>query len=252
MVYAQTMALLYDRLMQHAPYDEWIRFTVEAFQQSGQDIKNVIDLGCGTGEITSRLAEEGFRMTGVDASTDMLTFAAYKANERNQAVQWINQDIQALNGRRDQLDAAVSYCDVMNYITTEKGIENVCKSVYDCLRPGGLFLFDVHSLFQAEVNYTGETFADVLDDAAYIWFCSSGETTGEMYHDLTFFIRDGQSYQRVDECHHQRAYPVHFFEEKLREAGFENLKITADFSLNDDYPDDESERIFFIAQKGSE
>ena len=36
---------------------------------------HVIDLGCGNGQLTKRLIERGYRVTGVDASDEMLALA---------------------------------------------------------------------------------------------------------------------------------------------------------------------------------
>ncbi|MFD1850216.1 class I SAM-dependent DNA methyltransferase [Oceanobacillus bengalensis] len=242
----QQMANLYDKLMSEAPYDEWANFTIEKLKN--RDINKMVDLGCGTGEITTRLSAAGYQLIGVDNSTDMLAYAEHKANERNLSIQWLHQDLRELEGLSD-IDVAVSYCDVINYITEEEELQNVFQRTFDLLKNGGIFLFDVHSLHQVENHYKNNTFADVLDDAAYIWYCSQGDVPGEMYHDLTFFSLDDGKYIRFDEYHHQRTYSIQFYEKILYEAGFENVKIYADFSLNQENIHENAERIFFSAEK---
>lgn len=243
------MASLYDKLMTEAPYDEWVRFTERAFRQSGKQIDRIVDLGCGTGEITKRLAHAGYRVSGVDYSADMLTYADHKANRENVSIQWVCQDLRKLDGLTD-LDAAISYCDVINYIVSEEELRTVFKRVADSLKEGGLFIFDVHSLFHIQNHLINQTFADVTDDASYIWFCSGGENPGEMHHDLTFFALDGDKYERFEEFHHQRTYSIAFYQQLLKDAGFENLNIYADFSLKPGNVNEKSERIFFVAEKG--
>ncbi|WP_461177563.1 class I SAM-dependent DNA methyltransferase [Virgibacillus ainsalahensis] len=244
------MAYLYDKLMDHAPYDEWAAFTQKAFERSGKHIKKIADLGCGTGEITMKLAEAGYNMTGVDYSEEMLTYAQQKASETNYSIQWICQDLREIQGLTN-LDAAVSYCDVINYITAQDELKAVFKSVASALKEGGMFLFDVHSMNYVEEKLKNHTFADVTDDASYIWFCTEGENTGEMYHDLTFFTLSGENYERFDEYHHQRTYPVEFFQRLLNESGFQNTRIYADFQLDNNSLEN-AERIFFITEKRSE
>ncbi|RDW21740.1 class I SAM-dependent DNA methyltransferase [Oceanobacillus chungangensis] len=246
----QQMAFVYDKLMSDAPYDSWINFTMKVIQNSGKQVKEIADLGCGTGEITTKLAERGYVMTGVDYSSDMLAYAEHKASERNVSIQWLHQDLKELEGLAN-LDAAISYCDVMNYITAEDDIKQVFVRIADSLKAGGLFMFDVHSLQHVEQNYVNQTFADVTDDASYIWFCSEGDEPGEMFHELTFFSLDGDRYTRFDEYHHQRTYSVNFYKKLLEAAGFENINIYADFSLKEENINDQSERIFFIAEKRS-
>ncbi len=70
-----------------------------------------------------------------------------------------------------------------------------------------------------------------------------------MEHDLTFFLKDNDTdqYERFDEFHIQRTYSVNDYSKWLKEAEFEILTITADFTK--DAPTEESERIFFVCQK---
>lgn len=244
------MAYVYDQLMKEAPYDQWLNFTTEIFKKHSKQIKNIADLGCGTGEITTLLAQEGYDMIGIDYSSDMLTYAEQKASTEKLSIQWLHQDLRDLQGLTD-LDAAISYCDVINYITTEGELATVFKRVADSLKPGGLFLFDIHSLYHVEQNLTNETFADVMDDISYIWFCTEGKASGEMYHDLTFFTLEGTTYRRFDEWHHQRTYAVEIYEQLLSIAGFKSLDVYYDFSLKKQNRKEKAERVFFVAEKGS-
>lgn len=248
MVYQQ-IAALYDRLMIDAPYNDWLHFTSEIFDMSGRTIKKVADLGCGTGKITTGLAKAGYEMIGVDYSTDMLAYAEQRASSERLNIQWIHQDLRDLNGI-GSMDAVVSYCDVMNYITSELELISVFNHVADMLLPGGLFIFDVHSLYHVENNLVGQTFAETDDDVSYIWFCSPGETSGEMYHDVTFFVqtRDNK-YERFEEYHHQRTYSIDFYQKLLHKAGLEIIDVYGDFSLQENSVHEKTERIFFVVRK---
>jgi len=250
MVY-QGMAHIYDLFMKDAPYDDWIAFTKAIFKQSAKKMTHVVDLGCGTGEITARLANDGYRMTGVDNSLDMLTHAQHKSSEKSLSIQWLHQDLNELTGLTG-LDAAISYCDVINYITEKEDLKNVFTRIANSLKEGGLFIFDVHDLHHVENHLVNQTFADVTDEAAYIWFCMEGEEIGEMYHDLTFFAQNRNVYQRFEEYHHQRTYSINYYKQLLQAAGFKNIKVYADFLLTEQYSKETTERIFFAAEKGSE
>ncbi|WP_047981436.1 class I SAM-dependent DNA methyltransferase [Ornithinibacillus contaminans] len=251
MAYHQVMAELYDKLMEDAPYDKWVTFTeavLESYQVSGA---KVADFGCGTGEITVRLSENGYEVTGVDYSADMLAIAEQKGTAANQTIRWIHQDLRELAGI-SQMDVVVSYCDVMNYITAKEDVQQVFKNVNKALSDNGLFIFDVHSLHHVEQDLVDHTFADVTDDSSYIWFCYPGESEGEMYHDLTFYHLQKDHYVRFDESHHQRTYSVATYRQLLENSGFEILKICGDFSVEMAFSEENAERIFFIAQKKDE
>ncbi|MUV39570.1 2-polyprenyl-6-hydroxyphenol methylase [Lentibacillus sp. JNUCC-1] len=247
MAYEQ-MASVYDTLMEEAPYGNWVAFTKALFSHETSEVKNVIDLGCGTGKITTGLAASGYNMTGVDFSSAMLSQADQHAQMANVNINWICQDLRELN-IGFEMDAAVSYCDVMNYITTEKELLHVFQNTSEILKPGGLFVFDVHSLFHVEQHCINQTFADVTDSASYIWFCLEGEEAGEMYHDLTFFKKSGDVYKKFTELHHQRTFPVKVYKNLLKQSGFHFCHLYGDFSLKSNNVTDETERFFIVARK---
>lgn len=246
----QHIAPLYDHLMQHAPYDQWVTFSTEIFNNYGNDTQKIIDLGCGTGEIAVRLASKGYQIFGVDNSLEMLSYAEQKAFEKNLSIQWFHQDLRQLDGF-NELDAAISYCDVINYVTLENELKDVFNQVYRLLKEDGIFIFDIHSLDYAQNHLINETFTEVTDEICYIWECIAGDEQGEMHHELTFFTLEGDKYNRFDEYHHQRTYPFQFYQNLLKETGFEKINIYADFSLKKVNFPENAHRIFFLAQKRS-
>lgn len=245
------MASVYDQLMNDAPYDEWLAFTKGIFTTYGENPKTVADLGCGTGEITIGLAEAGYESYGIDFSADMLAYAEQKVHTDHLPIHWIQQDLRTLNGFKN-LDAAVSFCDVMNYIITESDLRATFKNIYHSLKPSGLFMFDIHSMDYVENRMKNNTFTEILDEVAYIWDCIPGEQVGEMYHEMTFFtVNEQGTYDRMDESHHQRTYSISFYEKLLIETGFEKPVLYSDFSLEKEKFDEKSERIFFVTKKRS-
>lgn len=66
---------------------------------------------------------------------------------------------------------------------------------------------------------------------------------------MTFYVRDVASdlYERFDEEHVQRTFPIEQYMTWLRTIGFTDVEVTADFT--DEAPEDESERIFIRAVK---
>lgn len=245
------MARVYDILMEDAPYDLWFEFLLDVLKEHNQHLStaSVVDLGCGTGEMTQRLSRHAHHVYGVDISETMLMEAQAKIMDTaGSSVQWINQDITKLEGIKD-VDVAISFFDVVNYLVDLDNIQDFFQSVYNSLNPDGLFIFDVHSLYQVESAYIGETFAVVYDELSYIWFCQKGDYPGEMFHDLTFFIESGDLYERFDELHHQRTYPVKTFINTLKRSGFKKIKWYGEPDINSQNRDENSPRIFFVVQK---
>ncbi|HLR42492.1 MAG TPA: class I SAM-dependent methyltransferase [Pseudogracilibacillus sp.] len=241
-------ASIYDQLMDHAPYDDWVQFTKDIIKQKDKAVSTMVDLGCGTGEVAIPLAKQGYDMIGVDISTHMLACASNKALDENVQVQWLAQDMRQLTGMRD-IDMVLSYCDSINYITNETDLSSVFTRVYDSLADDGLFVFDFHALPYASTHLMDQTFTHVSDDLTYIWDCEAGPLIGEMTHYLTFFQADGALYRRFDEVHEQRTFSLDVYEALLKNAQFSKIRFYADFSLEKKITENKGERIFAIAEK---
>lgn len=241
-------AYIYDDLMQHAPYDEWVDFTRHFIKEKTPRVQSIIDLGCGTGEISIRLAALGYDVIGVDYSEQMLACASEKAIKKKLPINWINQDITQLSGF-NSIDLFISYCDVINYVTNVEDVKSVFKRVHESLSANGMFIFDIHSLSYAESHLMNGTFTDVTDEIVYIWDCEKGDEQGEMYHHLTFFKEDGDKYIRFDETHHQQTYDILIYEQLLKSSGFNKIQFYNDFKPENEFSAKKSERIFIVAEK---
>ncbi|EIJ78949.1 MCP methyltransferase, CheR-type [Bacillus methanolicus PB1] len=241
-------AYLYDKLMKDAPYDKWVEIVLAKLKKYNVEGKELLDLACGTGELSVRLSKAGFRVTGVDLSSDMLTVARAKADENGQSIRFFQQSMAELDGL-GQFDAVCIFCDSLNYLETEEDVRKAFKNVAQHLKKDGVLLFDVHSIYKIMQVFMNETFAVVQEDISYIWQCYKGNYPNSIEHDLVFFVLDEETgqYDRFEELHVQRTFSVNYYENWLKEAGFEMLEIFSDF--HDCRHDDKAERIFFIARK---
>lgn len=244
----EKFAYLYDELMQDAPYDLWVDFVQRKRKKYDVQGKSLLDLACGTGELSVRFAKEGLEVTGVDLSEDMLSVAQAKSEGMGMKIPFFQQDMAELGGF-EQFDMIGIFCDSLNYLLSEEMIEKTFLNVYHYLKKGGLFLFDVHSLYKVNQQFVNHSFSYNGDDLAYIWNSFSGEFTNSVEHELSFFVLDEQSgkYDRFDEVHFQRTFPIEQYSKWLHQTGFNLLEITADFESKE--PQSSSERIFFVVQK---
>ncbi|MBM7604770.1 SAM-dependent methyltransferase [Metabacillus crassostreae] len=247
MIY-QGFAYIYDQLMKDAPYDQWAELILEVFSKYHPDTKNVLDIGCGTGEIAVRLAKKQFNVTGVDLSEDMLTVAQAKAEKNKVNMLFLQQDMRELTGFIERSDAITICCDSLNYLRTISDVQSTFEAVYNQLNDNGLFIFDVHSLYKIHNVFADATFADQDDDISFIWSSYLGEEEHSIEHDLSFFVKQGEFYERYDELHYQRTFDIEQYKQLLQSASFEIVKICSDFQLHED-PTPTTERIFFIARK---
>ncbi|MGG3915578.1 class I SAM-dependent DNA methyltransferase [Rossellomorea vietnamensis] len=244
----ERFAYVYDYLMQDVPYEGWLEYVNRQAEHYSVHGKRVLDIACGTGELSLRLARDGYDVTGVDLSQDMLTIAQEKASAQNVHIQLFQQDMSRLDSL-GEYDIITIFCDSLNYLKDESDVESTFKGVYSHLKQDGLFLFDVHSIFKMTQIFMNQTFTLTDEHVSYIWDCFPGEVPNSVEHELTFFVEDEETgqYDRVEELHKQRTYPILMIKEWLAENGFDVLNITGDFT--EEPPNDKSERIFFACKK---
>ncbi|WP_226646705.1 class I SAM-dependent DNA methyltransferase [Mesobacillus subterraneus] len=241
-------AYLYDELMQDVPYDEWVSI-VEAYKEKYQvNGMKLFDLACGTGELSVKFAQKGYEVTGADLSSDMLSVAQAKAQAQSLQIQFFQQDMTELDDL-GEFDIIGIFCDSLNYLESEQAVRQTFEGVHRLLKKGGLFLFDVHSVYKMEHIFADATFTWDDEEITYIWNSFRGEGTNSVEHELTFFVLDESSgkYDRVDELHYQRTYPEDAYVKWLEQAGFENIDVTGDYTMKS--PDPTAERLFFAMIK---
>lgn len=242
----ESFARVYDLFMDNIPYEEWCAYLTGLLQEYGVTDGLVLELGCGTGNMTQLLAQKGYDMIGVDNSMDMLEIAMEKKEESGKDILYLLQDMREFE-LYGTVRAVVSCCDSLNYILEPEELLRVFRLVNNYLDPGGLFLFD----FSTEEKYRqiGEdTIADSREEGSFIWdnFYDPEEKINQ--YDLTFFLReDSGLYRKYEETHMQRAYSAEEIKTLLQEAGMEFLQAFDSYS--EEPPGTESQRIVILARE---
>ncbi len=117
---------------------------------SGQ---RVLDLACGNGRLTRRLADEGAEVTGVDLSGAMLAKAMTAERMEPRSIRYLQADV----GEADWLLGAQ-----FDVVTCSFGLSDIddldgaLASVGRLLRPGGQFVFSIlHPCFPGGTDVSG-------------------------------------------------------------------------------------------------
>ncbi|WP_432663924.1 class I SAM-dependent methyltransferase [Wukongibacter baidiensis] len=241
-------AKVYDFLMRDVDYDSWVDYIEKIFGREGSRPKTILELACGTGNITNRLSKRGYDMIGIDISSEMLTFAKDKAHAIGQDVRYINQDMRDLNYSK-QVDAIVCLCDGFNYILEEDDLASIFDKVYSLLQDEGIFIFDISSYYKLSKILGNNVYGENYEDVSYLWQNYFDDDSDICELDLTIFTRDGELFARHQECHYQRAYRREMVIELLQSVGFEDIDIYNAFTFEDfQYTD---ERICFVCKKSN-
>lgn len=249
-------AEVYDLFMDNVPYDEWAKQADSILEKYNVKKDLVCELGCGTGAMTRRLSKMGYDMIGIDLSVDMLDIArdmeyedADFDMEKGPAILYLNQDMREFE-LFGTVQAVVSFCDSMNYITTEDDLLHVFRLVNNYLDPGGIFLFDMNTVHKYRDILSNNTFAENRDEGSFIWENEFDEESDLNQYDLTLFIRDEEDediYFKYEEQHVQRAYEIDNVCKLIKEAGMELLEVIDVDTMKD--VTENTERVYFVARE---
>ena len=105
-------ASIYDIFMGDVDYDGWVEYIEKIWKKYKKEPKLIAELGCGTGNITGRLAKKGYDMIGIDISEEMLSVAREKAAEEGDDILYLLQDMTEFE-LYGTVDIILSLCDSM-------------------------------------------------------------------------------------------------------------------------------------------
>ena len=241
-----SFAQVYDLFMDNVPYDQWCGYITELLREYGIQDGLVLELGCGTGVLTRKLAAKGYDMIGVDYSEDMLEIAMDHRQE-GEDILYLLQDMREFE-LYGTVRAAVSICDSMNYIVEYQDLVQVMKLVNNYLDPGGIFIFDLNTPYKYEEILGENTFAENRPEGSFIWENYYDGETGINEYDLTLFVREKEGiYRKFEETHYQRAYELEQVRRAIKEAG---LEFVAAYDAGTHKPvQQDSQRIYVIARE---
>lgn len=242
-----SFAEVYDRFMDNIPYKDWCEYVTGLLNEYGIRDGLILDLGCGTGSLTELLAERGYDMIGVDNSEDMLQIAMDKREKSGKDILYLMQDMREFE-LYGTVRAVLSICDCMNYILEYEDMVEVFRLVNNYLDPGGIFIFDLNTIYKYETLMGESTIAEDREECSFIWDNYYDKKSKINEYDLSLFIRQEEDlYRKYTENHYQRAYSLEEVKLAINEAGMDFVSAFDAFTQNP--VKDTSERIYIIARE---
>ena len=240
-------AEVYDTFMDNVPYEQWAAYIKETLKEDGIADGLVLELGCGTGSMTERLAEAGYDMIGVDNSADMLEIALDKRGKSGQDILYLLQDMREFE-LYGTVRAIISACDCVNYVTEDEDLLQVFRLVNNYLDPEGIFIFDLNTLYKYE-NILGEqTIGETREDHCFIWDNYYDKESQINEYVLNLFIQGGDGrYDRCEEVHYQKGYALTEIRELIEAAGMIWEGAYDAFTMEP--PKADSERVYIVARE---
>ncbi|MCI9619285.1 MAG: class I SAM-dependent methyltransferase [Dorea sp.] len=216
-----SFAEVYDIFMDNIPYEEWADYLDEMLKEYHIPNNMVLELGCGTGNMTELLASKGYDMIGVDNSEVMLEIAMEKRQKSGHDILYLLQDMQAFE-LYGTVGGIVSVCDSINYVTDEKELKEVFSLVNNYLDPRGIFVFDFNTEYKYRELLGDRVIAEEREECSFIWdnYYSPEDKMNE--YQLTLFVQSNEDkdlYRRYQEVHYQRAYTLEKIKTLIEKAG---------------------------------
>lgn len=248
----KSYAGVYDLWMDPGMYDDWEEIILAVLRKCGIDPAKkeyrLADVACGTGQMSLRFAADGFNVTGVDISPDMIRVAADNAERLGIPAEFSCQDMRELH-LNEPADTVICLCDSLNYLLTDEDLEKAFLAASGSLTKQGLYVTDIHTPYYYRDVLGEDVFADDREEASFIWDNRFDEQTMLNSCELTLFIKEGERYSKHKEHHIQKAYTAEHISQIAGKAGM-ILYLQLDPDTGE-APDDASERIMlFFKGKG--
>lgn len=239
----QHIAGCYDVFTADIDYGKWADYLESLFHHFHKSPKLVLDLCCGTGNLTAELSARGYDMIGVDLSEEMLNEAS--AKNQDGRILYLCQDMTEFE-LYGTVDAVICTLDAVNCLLERSQLLRCFQLVKLYLNPGGLFLFDIHTRYKFESVLRDNTFYYQSDRTDCVWENDYHPQSRICDFYLTFYEkRPSGLYAKSEDHIRERAYSERQIKSCLAEAG---LEVLGEFDeLSQEPPRPDSQRIFFAA-----
>ncbi len=239
-----SFAGFYDSLMGDARYEERCRYLLELAKRHNHEMGITLDLACGTGTLTRLLAKSGVDVFGIDASAEMLSEAMQKSSEQGLDILYLRQKMQKID-LYGTINTCVCTLDSINHMIDIADVAKTFDRVGLFMDNGGLFVFDVNTVYKHQKILADNTFVYENDKVFCVWQ-NSADKDNIVNIDLDFFEEENGVYYRSGESFCERAYTDEQIREMLIAAGFEVEAVYGDLSFEEPKPDEQ--RAIYVAR----
>jgi SAM-dependent methyltransferase len=239
------IAPYYDALMAGVPYGLWVGYLEDILRRLDYHPKTVLDVACGTGNVSERLSQRGYDLVGVDIAPGMIEVA----REKRSPIEYHVQDMAELDLGR-QFDLAISLFDSLNYVTDTDRLRLGMRKVAEHLNDGGVFIFDVNTEYALAHGFFNQANLDSRNYPKYVWSSEYDRTARICTVTMVFEVMEGTETRQFTEVHRQRGYTLEELGDMVKNAGMELLETFHAYTLK--RPGRRSDRVFFVARKPEE
>ncbi len=202
-------------------------------------IKNILDIGCGSGLHLKELSQKGYNVVGLDLNLEMIKFIKKNLITADRKIKVLIGDMRYLP-LKEKFDAAICMMDTLRFILTNKEIIEHFQQVSSCLAPGGLYILEFWAPFNwkkiAQEHYSWEQANDNLKvKTIYQQHLSTLDVVSQTFEDELSYIveKNGQrSIIKNGRAKTRIIFPQEFKALVLASNAFEFIQWFSDFDLN--------------------
>lgn len=233
----EVFSKVYDYLMNPEFYKKYLRFIKMIIRKHKIHPKKILDVACGTGKLAKMLKNEGFEVTGIDSSPEMIKIA----KKRGIKCYLMSMENFKLN---EKFDMIISTYDSVNYLSRTK-LRKFVRNAYFHLNESGVLIFDINSSKKIinKLQKRGTMFFST-NNFDVVWI--SGGTTSWISKIIIYEHVKGNLYRKYVEIHREYIHDTSFIIDTLKSVGFKRVFVYSDFKLKNRC---EGNRIFFVARK---
>ena len=209
--------------------------------------RDVLDLGCGTGLVTERIATHGCRVWGIDLSREMLKVARVRCRRFGSAVRFRAGDLRNFGGVPPPA-AAFACADIANHFTSERQLAAFFRNTCRRLEPGGVFVFDALNRWCFETYWDGHTYRFEGPNGDILMECDWDPARSVGTASMIVYQRGPRGlYRRRRYDLRERLYAERTLHRLLREAGFSSVSHVSWSPWTDQHLEASNDRTLWTA-----
>lgn len=178
----------------------------------------VVDLGCGSGIWAYHLIQAGYQVLGIDISEAMIDLARSRVPSAEFRVDSL------FTASLPPCQAVTILGEGLNYLfdadRNSSRLDLIFQRIFDALKSGGLFIFDLVEPGQVEAGKVSQSFREGEDWIVLVEKLEDLETMILTRRIITF-RQEGTQYRRDEEIHRQQLYNADEMAEQLQQIGFQ-------------------------------